>query len=53
MDKDHYTYGYEDDLEENVIGENNIKAHMADHQGQGLFIRKEYNEVAQLDICMF
>ena len=40
---DHYTYVYEDDLEENNIGENSIKAYMADHQGQ----------VAQLDIGTF
>ena len=53
IDMDHYTYDYEDHLEENIIGENSIKAYMADHQGQGPFIRKEFNEVAQLDICTF
>ena len=52
VDKDHYIYGYEDNLEENIIGENIIKAYMADHQGQGPFLRKS-DEVAQLDICTF
>ena len=52
IDMDHYTYVYEDDPEEN-IGENSIKAYMADHQGQGPFIRKEFNEVARLDISTF
>ena len=53
IDEDHYTYGYEDDLEENIIGENSIKAYITKHQEQGPFIRKENNEVHQPDICTF
>ena len=35
IDKGRYTYWYEDGLWENIIGENRIKAYMADHQGKG------------------